>query len=98
MTQGQTQSLVMYFIISTIAVIFLYSWYRKVYNNKHMNSYMQGYNKMVKAFRAGNIDEIKRLRKESELVGSELYVAYKEGLKRGYADCTDPDVTMEKRR
>lgn len=96
MTNVQSQSLVFYFIIATIAVIFLYRWYSKV-STKEQDAFILGYNKMVKAFRSGNVEQIKKLRRESELVPPELYSAYKAGLKRAYSDCTDPNVTTNRR-
>lgn len=94
-TQGQMHSLVLYFIISIFAVIFLYRWYRKS-SAKEKDSFILGYNKMVKAFRSGNLEQIKKLQRESELVPPELYSAYKAGLKRAYSDCTDPNVTTNR--
>lgn len=95
MTTVQSQSLVLYFIIATIAVVFLYKWYRKV-STKEKDAFILGYNKMVKAFRSGNLEQIKKLQRESELVPPELYSAYKAGLKRAYSDCTDPNVTTNR--
>ena len=46
---------------------------------------------MVRAFRSGNLEQVKKLRRESELVPPELYSVYKAGLKKAYADCIDPN-------
>lgn len=94
MTNVQSQSLVFYFIIATIAVIFLYKWYRKV-SAKSKDVYVVGYNKMVRAFRSGNLEQVKKLRRESDLVPPELYSAYKAGLKKAYADCIDPNKSVK---
>lgn len=94
MTNVQSQSLVFYFIIATIAVFFLYKWYRKV-ATKEKDVYVVGYNKMVRAFRSGNLEQVKKLRRESELVPPELYSAYKAGLKKAYSDCIDPNKSVK---
>ena len=93
LTSGQTQSLVLYFIIATLTVIFLYKWYRKV-SVKERDEFTLGYNKMVRAFRSGNLEQVKQLKRESELVYPELYSAYKAGLKKAYADCIDPNKSV----
>lgn len=95
LTQNQMHSLVLYFIISISVAIFLYRWYHKS-SAKEKDPYTVGYNKMVKAFRSGNLEQIKKLQRESELVPPELYSAYKAGLKRAYSDCTDPNVTTNR--
>lgn len=94
MTTVQSQSLVLYFIVATIAVVFLYKWYRKV-STKEKDAFTLGYNKMVRAFRSGNLEQVKKLRRESELVPPELYSAYKAGLKKAYADCIDPNKSVK---
>ena len=94
MTNVQSQSLVFYFIIATIAVVFLYRWYSKV-SAKSKDVYVVGYNKMVRAFRSGNLEQVKKLRRESQLVEPELYSAYKAGLKKAYADCIDPNKSVK---
>lgn len=94
MTIVQSQSLVLYFIIATIAVVFLYRWYSKV-SAKSKDVYVVGYNKMVRAFRSGNLEQVKKLRRESQLVEPELYSAYKAGLKKAYADCIDPNKSVK---
>ena len=94
MTTVQTQSLVLYFIIATIAVIFLYRWYSKV-STKSKDAYVVGYNKMVRAFRSGNLEQVKKLKRDSQLVEPELYSAYKAGLKKAYADCIDPNKAVK---
>lgn len=94
MTTVQSQSLVLYFIIATIAVVFLYKWYRKV-STKSKDVYVVGYNKMVRAFRSGNLEQVKKLRRDSQLVEPELYSAYKAGLKKAYADCIDPNKSVK---
>lgn len=94
MTQIQSQSLVLYFIIATIAVIFLYRWYSRV-SAKNKDVYVVGYNKMVRAFRSGNLEQVKKLKRESQLVEPELYSAYKAGLKKAYADCIDPNKSVK---
>lgn len=94
MTNVQSQSLVLYFIIATIAVIFLYKWYRKV-STKEKDAFTLGYNKMVRAFRSGNLEQVKKLKRESELVPPELYSAYKAGIKKAYADCIDPNKSVK---
>ena len=94
MTNVQSQSLVFYFIIATIAVVFLYKWYRKV-SAKSKDVYVVGYSKMVRAFHGGNLEQVKKLRRESELVPPELYSAYKAGLKKAYADCIDPNKSVK---
>lgn len=94
MTNVQSQSLVLYFIIATIAVVFLYRWYSKV-SAKSKDVYVVGYNKMVRAFRSGNLEQVKKLRRESQLVEPELYSAYKAGLKKAYADCIDPNKSVK---
>lgn len=94
MTTVQSQSLVFYFIIATIAVFFLYKWYRRV-STKEKDVYVVGYNKMVRAFRSGNLEQVKKLRRESELVPPELYSAYKAGLKKAYSDCIDPNKSVK---
>lgn len=95
MTNVQLQILIIYFIIATLAVIFLYRWYRKV-SAKETDAFIAGYNKMVIAFRSGDVEQIKKLKQESELVYPELYSAYKAGLVRGYNGCTNPNVTTLK--
>lgn len=94
MTNVQSQSLVFYFIIATIAVVFLYKWYRKV-STKEKDVYVLGYNKMVRAFRSGNLEQVNKFRRESELVPPELYSAYKAGLKKAYSDCIDPNKSVK---
>ena len=94
MTNVQSQSLVFYFIIATIAVVFLYKWYSKV-SAKSKDVYVVGYNKMIRAFRSGNLEQVKKLRRESQLVEPELYSAYKAGLKKAYADCIDPNKSVK---
>ena len=94
MTQIQSQSLVLYFIIATIAVIFLYRWYSRV-SAKNKDVYVVGYNKMVRAFRSGNLEQVKKLKRESQLTPPELYSAYKAGLKKAYADCIDPNKSVK---
>ena len=94
MTNVQSQSLVLYFIIATIAVIFLYRWYSKV-STKNKDVYVVGYNKMVRAFRSGNLEQVKKLKRDSQLVEPELYSAYKAGLKKAYADCIDPNKSVK---
>lgn len=94
MTAFQSQSLVLYFIIATIAVVFLYKWYRKV-STKERDDFYSGYNKMVRAFRSGNLEQVKQLKRESELVYPELYSAYKAGIKKAYADCLDPNINIK---
>lgn len=94
MTNVQSQSLVLYFIIATIAVIFLYRWYSKV-SAKNKDVYVVGYNKMVRAFRSGNLEQVKKLKRDSQLVEPELYSAYKAGLKKAYADCIDPNKSVK---
>lgn len=94
MTNVQSQSLVLYFIIATIAVIFLYRWYSKV-SAKNKDVYVVGYNKMVRAFRSGNLEQVKKLKRESQLTPPELYSAYKAGLKKAYADCIDPNKSVK---
>lgn len=94
LTSSQSQSLVLYFIIATIAVIFLYKWYRKV-STKEKDAFTLGYNKMVRAFRNGNLEQVKKLKRDSQLVEPELYSAYKAGLKKAYADCIDPNKTVK---
>jgi hypothetical protein len=94
MTNVQSQSLVLYFIIATIAVIFLYRWYSRV-SAKNKDVYVVGYNKMVRAFRSGNLEQVKKLKRESQLVESELYSAYKAGLKKAYSDCIDPNKSVK---
>lgn len=94
MTNVQSQSLVFYFIIATIAVVFLYRWYSKV-SAKEKDAFTLGYNKMVRAFRSGNLEQVKKLRRESELVPPELYSAYKAGLKKAYLDCIDPNKSVK---
>ena len=94
LTSGQSQSLVLYFIIATIAVIFLYKWYRKVFT-KEKDAFTLGYNKMVRAFRSGNLEQVKKLKRDSQLVEPELYSAYKAGLKKAYADCIDPNKIVK---
>lgn len=94
MTTVQSQSLVLYFIIATIAVIFLYRWYSKV-SAKNKDVYVVGYNKMVRAFRSGNLEQVKKLKRDSQLVEPELYSAYKAGLKKAYADCIDPNKSVK---
>ena len=71
MTTVQSQSLVLYFIIATIAVVFLYKWYRKV-SAKEKDAFTLGYNKMVRAFRSGNLEQVKKLKRDSQLVEPEL--------------------------
>ena len=94
MTNVQSQSLVFYFIIATIAVVFLYRWYSKV-SAKSKDVYVVGYNKMVRAFRSGNLEQVKKLKRDSQLVEPELYSAYKAGLKKAYADCIDPNKSIK---
>jgi len=94
MTNVQSQSLVFYFIIATIAVVFLYRWYSKV-SAKSKDVYVVGYNKMVRAFRSGNLEQVKKLKRDSQLVEPELYSAYKAGLKKAYADCIDPNKSVK---
>lgn len=94
MTQMQSQSLVLYFIIATIVVIFLYRWYSRV-SAKNKDVYVVGYNKMVRAFRSGNLEQVKKLKRESQLTPPELYSAYKAGLKKAYADCIDPNKSVK---
>lgn len=94
MTTAQSQSLVFYFTIATIAVFFLYKWYRKV-STKEKDAFIVGYNKMVRAFRSGNLEQVKKLRRESDLVPPELYSAYKAGLKKAYSDCIDPNKSVK---
>ena len=94
MTTVQSQSLVLYFIVATIVVIFLYRWYSKV-SAKEKDAFIVGYNKMVRTFRSGNLEQVKKLKRESELVPPELYSAYKAGLKKAYADCIDPNKTVK---
>ena len=94
MTNVQSQSLVIYFIIATIAVIFLYRWYSRV-SAKNKDVYVVGYNKMVRAFRSGNLEQVKKLKRESQLTPPELYSAYKAGLKKAYADCIDPNKSVK---
>lgn len=94
MTNVQSQSLILYFIIATIAVVFLYRWYSKV-SAKSKDAFTLGYNKMVRAFRSGNLEQVKKLKRESELVPPELYSAYKAGLKKAYADCIDPNKSVK---
>ena len=94
MTTVQSQSLVLYFIIATIAVVFLYRWYSKV-SAKSKDVYVVGYNKMVRAFRSGNLEQVKKLKRDSQLVEPELYSAYKAGLKKAYADCIDPNKSVK---
>ena len=94
MTTAQSQSLVFYFIIATIAVVFLYRWYSKV-SSKSKDVYVVGYNKMVRAFRSGNLEQVKKLKRDSQLVEPELYSAYKAGLKKAYSDCIDPNKSVK---
>lgn len=94
MTTVQSQSLVLYFIIATLTVIFLYKWYRKV-STKEKDAFTLGYNKMVRAFRSGNLEQVKKLKRESELVYPELFSSYKAGLKKAYADCIDPNKSVK---
>ena len=94
MTTAQSQSLVFYFTIATIAVFFLYKWYRKV-STKSKDAFTLGYNKMVRAFRSGNLEQVKKLKRDSQLVEPELYSAYKAGLKKAYSDCIDPNKSVK---
>ena len=50
---------------------------------------------MVRAFRSGNLEQVKQLKRESELVYPELFSSYKAGLKKAYSDCIDPNVNTK---
>lgn len=80
-------------IIIAVCVIALIIFFLKKGKKKREDRFVTGYNEMVRAFKRGDVSEIKRLRKASELVEPELYNDYKAGLKQGYHDCTDPNVT-----
>lgn len=94
LTSGQAHSLALYFVLAIIVSVFLIKWFYKT-ATKERDDFYSGYNKMVRAFRSGNLEQVKQLKRESELEYPELYSAYKAGIKKAYADCLDPNINIK---